>query len=119
MTVRTARRGSRAGNQFWGCRSYPACKGTKPFDGPPEVAARRAQSEAGQPSPPPFTASIPVVWSDARARVAWISEYALVGAMPGVVRDHADWSDGTLARLLGVVSKKVVQPGEGCCAFEG
>ena len=28
MVERTARRGSNAGNQFWGCSAYPACKGT-------------------------------------------------------------------------------------------
>jgi four helix bundle suffix protein len=30
MTLRTARRGSRAGSQFWGCSGYPACKATLP-----------------------------------------------------------------------------------------
>ncbi|HXT41544.1 MAG TPA: restriction endonuclease, partial [Candidatus Angelobacter sp.] len=29
MVIRTARRGGNAGNQFWGCASYPACKGTR------------------------------------------------------------------------------------------
>jgi restriction system protein len=28
MVLRTARRGSQAGGTFWGCPSYPACKGT-------------------------------------------------------------------------------------------
>ncbi len=31
MAVRTAKKGSRAGSQFWGCAKYPACKGTKPL----------------------------------------------------------------------------------------
>jgi restriction system protein len=30
MLLRTARRGTRAGSKFWGCTSYPACKGTLP-----------------------------------------------------------------------------------------
>lgn len=30
MVLRTARRGANAGSQFWGCSSYPACKGTRP-----------------------------------------------------------------------------------------
>jgi len=30
MVLRTARRGSQAGGKFWGCPSYPACKGTLP-----------------------------------------------------------------------------------------
>ncbi len=29
MVLRTAKRGPRAGNQFWGCATYPACKGTR------------------------------------------------------------------------------------------
>jgi restriction system protein len=29
MVLRTARRGSNAGSQFWGCSAYPACKGTR------------------------------------------------------------------------------------------
>ena len=29
MVQRIAKRGSNAGNQFWGCSTYPACKGTR------------------------------------------------------------------------------------------
>jgi restriction system protein len=29
MLQRIAKRGSNAGNQFWGCSTYPACKGTR------------------------------------------------------------------------------------------
>ena len=31
MALRTARKGPRAGSQFWGCSSYPSCKGTRPL----------------------------------------------------------------------------------------
>ncbi len=30
MVLRTARRGNQAGSKFWGCQSYPSCKGTLP-----------------------------------------------------------------------------------------
>lgn len=30
MAMRTARRGSGTGQQFWGCQSYPRCRGTRP-----------------------------------------------------------------------------------------
>lgn len=30
MALRTARHGSQAGTQFWGCTGYPECKGTAP-----------------------------------------------------------------------------------------
>jgi len=31
MVLRTARRGSRSGSEFWGCQTYPACKATLPI----------------------------------------------------------------------------------------
>ena len=34
LVVRTARNGPRAGSQFWGCSTYPKCKGTLPIEGP-------------------------------------------------------------------------------------
>lgn len=30
MALRTAKKGARAGSQFWGCAKYPACRGTRP-----------------------------------------------------------------------------------------
>lgn len=33
MALRTARKGGKAGSQFWGCLDYPKCKGTLRFDG--------------------------------------------------------------------------------------
>jgi len=32
MVIRTARRGTNAGNQFWGCTKFPTCKGTRACD---------------------------------------------------------------------------------------
>jgi four helix bundle suffix protein len=32
MRLRTARRGPHTGQQFWGCSTYPDCKGTRPAD---------------------------------------------------------------------------------------
>jgi len=31
MVLRTARRGANAGEQFWGCSTYPKCQGTQPL----------------------------------------------------------------------------------------
>ena len=31
MVVRTAKKGPRAGSQFWGCAKYPDCKGSEPL----------------------------------------------------------------------------------------
>lgn len=33
MVRRVAKRGANAGNAFWGCTGYPACKGTRPANG--------------------------------------------------------------------------------------
>jgi restriction system protein len=30
MVLRIARRGANAGQQFWGCSTYPKCQGTRP-----------------------------------------------------------------------------------------
>jgi restriction system protein len=32
MVRRTAKRGARAGGQFWGCSAYPVCRGTRTID---------------------------------------------------------------------------------------
>lgn len=32
MVLRTARKGPKAGEKFWGCSSYPECRGKKPYD---------------------------------------------------------------------------------------
>jgi restriction system protein len=34
MVLRTSKRGANAGSQFWGCSTYPACKGTRKFATP-------------------------------------------------------------------------------------
>jgi restriction system protein len=34
MVLRTSKRGANAGNQFWGCSTYPACKGIRKFSIP-------------------------------------------------------------------------------------
>ena len=31
MVLRTARKGAKAGSQFWGCSSYPGCRGTRSY----------------------------------------------------------------------------------------
>lgn len=32
MILRTSKRGANAGNQFWGCSTYPKCKGTRSYE---------------------------------------------------------------------------------------
>jgi hypothetical protein len=35
MTIRTAKRGTNPGSQFWGCSRYPDCRGKRPNQQPP------------------------------------------------------------------------------------
>ncbi len=32
MVIRTAKKGNHAGDKFWGCSSFPKCKGTRPYN---------------------------------------------------------------------------------------
>lgn len=47
MVLRTAKKGSNAGSQFWGCAGYPECKGTQKLDGP-GGSDRSAGSDGGK-----------------------------------------------------------------------
>ncbi len=37
MRLRTAKQGSNAGSQFWGCSGYPECKGTRKYNAQPDT----------------------------------------------------------------------------------
>lgn len=43
MVLRTARQGQNAGGQFWGCRAFPRCRGTRPHDPEAQPDAPLAQ----------------------------------------------------------------------------
>jgi len=48
MALRTARKGQRAGSQFWGCSGYPECKGTRPLEAS-DGSDRSDRSKRGKP----------------------------------------------------------------------
>jgi len=48
MALRTACKGVRAGSQFWGCSSYPQCKGVRPLE-ESDSSDRSDQSTPGDP----------------------------------------------------------------------
>jgi ATP-dependent DNA helicase RecQ len=52
MRLRTARRGPNAGNQFWGCSRYPACKATVEFTATPSDGDPRIQTASAPAAPP-------------------------------------------------------------------
>ena len=43
MTQRTARKGSHAGNIFWGCKDFPVCRGIRKIDGKPLLTPVRTR----------------------------------------------------------------------------
>jgi four helix bundle suffix protein len=51
MVIRTARKGKSPGARFWGCASYPNCKGTRPAEVPIDGTDRSDPSDdqAGKP----------------------------------------------------------------------
>ena len=99
MTRRVARRGPNAGNPFWGCSSFPDCRGTRDI-GPGdhdvedssaaagtdetgavgEAESPREAEEAAATQPLP----VPVSWRVAAPR-NYVAEYAAVSAFPGVL----------------------------------
>ena len=102
MKLRTARRGRNAGNQFWGCPEYPRCRGTRNVN---DESARESHSQpatnsvADAPVQAHSFAALPVTWVEGAARTEYISEYASVGATPGVFREELA-SQPDLQRIL-------------------
>jgi ssDNA-binding Zn-finger/Zn-ribbon topoisomerase 1 len=47
MRLRTAKAGSHAGNQFWGCAKYPECSKILAFD-PPDGADNADDADPNQ-----------------------------------------------------------------------
>jgi len=81
MKLRTARKGSNAGGQFWGCTEFPRCRGTRDSGGKPEISPE-PQQHSIRP------ATLPVEWTECTPRTDFVPEYLSVGAMPGVLRDR-------------------------------
>ncbi|TAK55026.1 MAG: DEAD/DEAH box helicase [Gammaproteobacteria bacterium] len=72
MKLRTARVGHNAGSQFWGCKAFPACRGTRPL-GEDDLAPAQPGNGADA-----LTGS--VEWRESKGRARWSAEYVPVGA---------------------------------------
>ena len=70
MVRRTARSGPRAGEDFWGCSTFPRCRNTAPIGGP---------DTDRRPSIPSTVFHRRQVWADYGRRGAWSSFYAPAG----------------------------------------
>jgi four helix bundle suffix protein len=53
MRQRTARTGPHAGQPFWGCSSYPACKGTRDVSPASDTSDKSDRSDSSDSSSPP------------------------------------------------------------------
>ena len=89
MVRRTAKRGSNAGGQFWGCATYPKCKGTRPAG--PETDTDVMLEQPLQP--------LPVAWAEGARRSEFIPEYVSAGAIPGSLL-HRLTEHATLEQVL-------------------
>ena len=97
MVNRTARRGPNNGRDFWGCTSYPKCKGTRPGSHgdtarhsnrtPIDARDGSSQNSDSRPVQGQTTGS-----ADADAKLADASD------QPYDPRRRVDWSDATLRR---------------------
>jgi ATP-dependent DNA helicase RecQ len=86
MAKRTARRGRGAGGEFWGCASFPACRGTVSIVDEVGGLGGSTGHGAGQVAAPDELGSrrhlqVPVFWTDASLnRPGWICRHAVAGA---------------------------------------
>lgn len=76
MQLRTAQRGKRAGEQFWGCSAYPDCRGTRPFE------EEKGGTAVSEPVDRSLHGSLrrAVTWHDGTlSRSGWTGRYTSIG----------------------------------------
>ena len=82
MILRTAKRGSNAGNQFWGCSNFPRCKGIVNIDkDDPQSDPQSSQSQTNTEAETSTTKQ-KTVWYDNLNRENYNSEYITLGSTP-------------------------------------
>lgn len=79
MILRTAKRGTNAGNQFWGCSEYPRCRGTRPLseaesDRAPGISRGGRSATEAAPTAPVTVRARPLV----RGRTVAFFDYLTV-----------------------------------------
>ena len=102
MVLRTARRGSNAGNQFWGCSQYPRCKGITNIDGAEQKQTESSENTVTQPD----NQKRKVVWYDNFSRKGYSSEYVTLGSTPLFLSDFNLASIGGAKSQFNLLSKK-------------
>lgn len=101
MELRSAKKGPRAGNRFWGCTKFPDCRGTRDLDdtqaatyapslNPPETDYRHQEPKT----------QLAVSWSDRIARAGWFTEYTAIGSFPEFAVEALGRPNEPLSRLV-------------------
>ena len=136
MKLRTAKQGKHAGNQFWGCSTFPKCRGIRSFDAvskPIEIRPESKEPRREKSNAPALPSLLPVVWIESAPRSDFISEYVTAGCMPGTLhrqlagnptlersltqclmlssRNRPRQNASEHARLVGSLLRKILQRG--------
>ena len=101
MTLRTVGNGPNAGNQFWGCRNYPACRGIVNLStAPNEVSTTKgAKARNLGIATKSDNKRLPVRWHETRQRLDYDAEYVTIGSIPGLIRETFE-DDEVVRKLL-------------------
>jgi len=101
MTLRTAKRGSNAGNEFWGCSQFPRCRGIVNKD----TGDQTEQSEfhASTNSNPQDQK---VIWYDNLSRDNYTSEYVTLGSTPYFLSELSLRTVGKFCNQFNLLSKR-------------
>ena len=78
MVLRTAKRGSNAGSQFWGCSSFPRCKGIVSLDNEEPQSGTASSANKTEMT----TSRQKINWYDNLKRENYNSEYITLGSTP-------------------------------------
>ena len=76
MNLKTAKNGKNAGSQFFGCSTFPKCRGIVNIDS--EISGNLKPNIENIKE----LSQIPVAWNDRVVRKGWYSEYISIGSMP-------------------------------------
>ncbi len=93
MKLRTARRGANAGGQFWGCSSYPRCKGTLSIESQPGDEVERNTEHQQQEH-------LPIEWRENFTREGWIAHYENIGSIPSFLESIRNTLSADSLKLL-------------------
>ena len=100
MILRTAKKGPNRGGSFWGCSSFPKCRGLVPFESDSGKNKSAEGSVSAREGSVERSSQTPVPWSDRVGRQAWIAEYSAVGSLPEVAQRLSETANPSLVSAL-------------------